>query len=323
MAVPHAVGAASLLWQKNLNKSADFIESLLKASSKTVVNDEEGYSFIDLEYADAIYDEFSKKYQETDNSIDVEKAFDNKGVVEDCSDEVEGSWYGTTHKETVDYSYNMFNAYYNDVPIVKLGATAPDDYCPFGQYPSHEMFHAKSKYAEHNYVRVCEYIMNLATHCRIYGHQSALSANCKPDSVNDPDYNTVKSWLGPTEITVMLNNQFSYNDYNAALIMFGVAIHVMGDTYAHQALEVAGDGSLEKPNVNDVDSNSRLYYAKQSIMNLWTNFYNNIKTNGTDYEGNGNKFKLKKLYSYSISSTNGKSQSWSAFNDLKRISCRD
>ena len=83
------------------------------------------------------------------------------------------------------------------------------------------------------------------------------------------------------------------------------------------------NGVLTEPDNRYVNSASRLYYAKQSVMNLWTNYYNNIKTNGTDFEGNGNKFRLVKLYSNSIASPNGKSSSWSGFTELKKISCKD
>ena len=319
-AVPHAVGIASLLWQKDFSKSADYIRKLLKASAKTLT-DENGkeYSLIDYEYACKIYDEYNEVYNEDDDVEEIINEFENEAEADDYSDEVEGRWSQQNHIDTVNNCYNEFNCYYGDAEIVKLGAVAPDVYCPFGIYPSHEMFHAKSKYGEHNYVRVCEYIMNLATHCKNYGHRSSLSADCRPDNVSDNDYNTVKGWLGESEITVMLNNQYVYNDYNASLIMLGVAMHVMGDTYAHQTREYR-NGILVKPATNDIDSNSRLHYAKESIMNLWTNYYNNIKTNGTDYEGNAKKFKISNLYQYSIASTNGKSKNWSAFTDLKKIS---
>ena len=317
MAVPHAVGAASLLWQMDKNKSADFIKGLIKASSKTIASNGKEYSYIDVKYAAEIYEDYSEKFVLYNNIID--KDYNNNDKVYDFSEEVKGSWSRDDHRTTVDYSYNTFNCYYEDVQIVKLGATAPDDYCPVSLYPSHEMFHAKGA---HNYVRVCEFIMNLARRCKNYGHQSAMTANCYPDDSNDPDYTTVRSWLNESCIRVMLNNQYEYNDRNASLIMFGVAIHVMGDAYAHKAYEYY-DGIIKKPEVNDIDSCNRLYFAKESIMNLWTNYYNDIKTNGTAFEANGNKFRLRKLYTNSIASTNGKSTTWSGFDDLINISCFD
>lgn len=62
MAVPHAVGAASLLWQKDTSKSADFIKGLIEASAKTVKDEGEEYSYIDVGYAEEIYDEYGKIY---------------------------------------------------------------------------------------------------------------------------------------------------------------------------------------------------------------------------------------------------------------------
>ena len=51
MAVPHVVGAASLLWQKDTSKSKDFIKNLLEESARNV-GDKESYGngLIDYEY---------------------------------------------------------------------------------------------------------------------------------------------------------------------------------------------------------------------------------------------------------------------------------
>lgn len=237
----------------------------------------------------------------------------------------------------VDNCYNLFNCNYQDAQIVKLGAVAPDVYCPYSVYSSHEMFHAISKHAEHNYVRVCEYIMNLATHCKKYGHQSAMTSNCKPDNVNDPDYNTVRGWLGQNEITVMLAGQYAFNDKNASLIMLGIAMHVMGDAYAHQSRMyengkyiapytiIYKDGYFYLHDQKDDTENipERYECAKESMLNLWTNYYNNIKTNGSDFEGKSSKFRMNKLSSYIIASRNGNNKNYYFFEEVIKISCND
>ena len=83
------------------------------------------------------------------------------------------------------------------------------------------------------------------------------------------------------------------------------------------------DGTLEKPLVNDEDSKKRLKYAKESCEFLWSNYYGNDKTTGADFDGNGKLFKLKKLYTYSLESRNGKSKDWFWFDFLKEYSCGD
>jgi len=152
-----------------------------------------------------------------------------------------------------------------------------------------------------------------------------VTGNCKPDNVKDPDYITVKSWLEEGDIKAMLGTQYTYDDRNASLVMLGIAMHVMSDAYAHQARVVQDDGTLKKPAVNDDvnDGTKRYYYAKEACLNLWSNYYNNVKTTGADFDGNGKKFKLKKLYTYSLESRNGKSKSWYLFDILKEYSCGD
>lgn len=328
--VPHAVGVASLLWQKDTTKSAEFIRNLMKTSAKHIENNGRDYLLIDYEYACKIYDDYNEQYSEKDYFVEFEDEFQNNSEVEDYSGEVEGRWSIEDHKETVDNCYERINSDFEDAAIVKIGVAAPDRFCSYAIHPSHQMFHAISNDRDHNYVRVCEYIMNMATYCKKYGHAATLSANCKPDNANDSDYNTVKSWLGPAEIDFMLKNSangvYAYNDKNAALVMLGIAMHVMGDTYSHQSREkINGKYEKLKKEKRDIKEKipQRYSCAKESMLNLWTNYYNNIKTNGTDFEVVGTKFRLNKLYTYSINSTNGKSKSWSSFKDLKRISCND
>ena len=323
MAVPHAVGAASLLWEMDKDKTADFIKGLLEASAKTVEDDGDEYSYIDVEYAKEIYDEYCEKYTASEDVEELNELYENDDEVEAYDEAVTGSWSKANHKAIVDYMYyDVFGCHYDDVQIVKLGAVAPDVHIPYSVTKEMGMFHAKD---EHNYVRTCEYIMNMATHCKKYGHNSTMSSNCKPDNVKDPDYTTIKSWLEPGDIKAMLGTQYEYNDYNASLVMLGIAMHVMSDAYAHQSRVVQDDGTLKKPEVNDNvnDGTKRYYYAKEACLNLWSNYYNNVKTTGADFDGNGKKFKLKKLYTYSLESRNGKSKSWYLFDILKEYSCGD
>ena len=63
MAVPHVVGIASLLWQKDKSKSADFIRQLINESANCLGNENiYGNGLVDLEYALEIYNEFASAY---------------------------------------------------------------------------------------------------------------------------------------------------------------------------------------------------------------------------------------------------------------------
>lgn len=237
MAVPHAVGVASLLWQKDITKPAKFIRELMKASSKTIADEDgETFSYIDYTYAEKIYEDIYRTYKNRGNN-DVKQGRDykkNKGKVKSYEGEVEARWFKSDHVNTVEFAKkNAGNLTSTQVKIVKLGAKAPDVHCPASFFQSHHMLHAMGPF---NYVKVYEQIMNMSIRCKKYGHNSAMLMGY-PDG-NPGVYGeceTARSWLGAQEIKVMLEGKYPYNDRNASLIMMGVSMHVMGDTFAHKA----------------------------------------------------------------------------------------
>ena len=96
MAVPHAVGSASLLWQKDTGKPAAFIKGLLEASAKTVNDGDSEYSYIDLEYANEIYDAYYSDFILFNNTEKINEQYDNGSNVDDYS-EATGSWSKSNH----------------------------------------------------------------------------------------------------------------------------------------------------------------------------------------------------------------------------------
>lgn len=151
-AVPHVTAIASLLWQKNFTKSAEYIRNLLKARAKTVTGEDgKEYSLVDYEYACKIYDEYNEQYTEGADAEDIIEEFENTDEADDYSDEVEGRWSRSKHESTVTYASNSAGGLTStQIEIVKLGSRAPDDYCPSNVYPSHKMLHAMG---DHNYVK--------------------------------------------------------------------------------------------------------------------------------------------------------------------------
>ena len=333
-AVPHVTGIASLLWQKDFSKSADYIRNLLKASAKTVTaEDGKEYSLVDYEYACKIYDDYSEQYIENCDVEELTEEFENEVGVDDYSDEVEGRWSRTKHERTVTYaSQNAGGLSSTQIAIVKLGSRAPDDYCNASIYPSHNMLHALSN---HNYVKVYEQIMNMSLRCKKYGHKSAMNIGY-PDG--DPGVNneceTVRRWLGEPEIKVMLNGQYAYTDRNAALIMMGVAMHVVADTYAHKSWEVingkwcshgeypiAGNsGSYKTAYTNKVTGEkyynraddtscceSRWTCARKACAEILAVWNGNCPPSFEEYDiqGYSSMFRLEKLYYFSSISWNG------------------
>ncbi|MCI9412854.1 MAG: S8 family serine peptidase [Eubacterium sp.] len=327
IAVPHAVGAASLLWQKDLTKPAQFIRDLMKISSKTILdNNGDRYSYIDYTYAEEIYDDLYHNYKNKGNAAESNKKYKNKGKVKSYEGEVEARWSKTNHGNTVEYANDHAGGLTStQIEIVKLGAKAPDVHCPATVYPSHRMLHALGNF---NYVKVYEQIMNMSLRCRKYGHSSALSMGY-PDGYPG-DFNeceTVRSWLGVPEIKVMLNNQYVYNDKNAALIMMGVAMHVIGDTYAHKSYALhgttwvsygsypyKGEGKFGEPKedgtynrADDTDCcRERFICAKKACTEVLAVWNGNCPPSFCEYiQNHADIFRLERLYSFSKVSWNG------------------
>lgn len=94
IAVPHVTGVASLLWEKDLTKSNEFIRQLIDFSIKEI-SGEDNCGLLDADYAWTIYDDFEKKFDEDDLEIkgtlpqNVEKA-ENFEYVNDDENYVEG-----------------------------------------------------------------------------------------------------------------------------------------------------------------------------------------------------------------------------------------
>lgn len=63
MAVPHVVGVASRLWQKDLSKSNEFIRQLLEGSARPLGETSKyGHGLVDCKYAEDMYDDAEKQY---------------------------------------------------------------------------------------------------------------------------------------------------------------------------------------------------------------------------------------------------------------------
>ncbi|MBE5928558.1 MAG: hypothetical protein E7267_04190 [Lachnospiraceae bacterium] len=349
MAVPHAVGAASLLWQKDLKKPAGFIKGLLEASAKTIDSDGKEYSFIDVDYANEIYNDYYIQYKKTEysyNASDIDtinEKFDNCEEVEDYTDCVDASWSKDNHSKTVDYAYNNTGGCItaSQVEIVKLGAKAPDIKWPASSDEKRRMFHAKDSDAgkTYNYIKVYEHIMNMALKCKKTTHAKALKI-AYPDN-NAGEYNeckTVTNTLNKDAIDSILKGK-SINHTNEALVMLGIAMHLAADVYAHQSYVKKGDSKTFKipgkykkdhdqdgtPNNDDVDFvPARWKCAKETCKEIIWVWGCNLIPDGNEFNfyGYHDVLKLYKLYKFANESPNGGNKN-EYINELKYCSYDD
>lgn len=130
--------------------------------------------------------------------------------VETYDESVTASWSKKNHEAAVEYEYSIAGGLTStELKVLKLGSRAPDDYCAADKVPTHRMFHAKDNY---NYVKVYEYIMDMAIKCKKSGHSEALNIGYpNNDAGFYGECATVKSWMGKAEIEVMLTDKNKYN----------------------------------------------------------------------------------------------------------------
>lgn len=335
MAVPHAVGAASLLWQKDITKPAQFIRELMKASSKTITDDNgDKFSYIDYAYAEKIYDDLCKSYKKKGNAVKPDKKYKNNGKIKSFEGEVEARWSKANHEKTVEYASNHAGGLTaNQVNIVKVGVRAPDIYYGASDYEGLKMFHAMKQnnpdgsVCFFNYVKVYEDIMNMALKCKKDGIGAAQSL-AFPDGSSGvySECVTARNYLRKQELTVMLNQAgYEYSSKNGALVLMGISMHVVGDAYAHRAYIFNGNGGYIRPDTDNIASyEERFSCAKKScadVLGLWNgacppSFAEFIVS------GYNGVFGLEKLYTFAMQSWNG-IDFYSYEASLRKRSCKD
>ncbi len=225
MAVPHVVGIASILWQKDKTKSADFIRQLINESAN-YLGDESVYGngMVDLSYALEIYDEFAETYIAEIKGEDL-NLFENDNEIENFSDVeyVEGLWLKSDHENMVSsYSYYLNS---NQLYWVKYGAVYSDNCVYFTGMTANPWLHGYYGYSN-NYLKSYDYLML----CSIYATTlSTTNTNLKAD-------------------VDFVYRAFGVDD--GKYILLGMAIHNGADIFAHSAKDNY-DGKILTHTVSD------------------------------------------------------------------------
>lgn len=125
LAAPQVAAVASLIWEKDLSVSADFVRGLLDESANLYgETDEYGNGLVDAEYALLHYDEYKKNYKKNGKKADVRNLeLENNSTITTFEETgcVEGCWTGDDHEGMV--SINAPNRYF----IVRYGARFNDN----------------------------------------------------------------------------------------------------------------------------------------------------------------------------------------------------
>ncbi len=248
MASPHVAAVASVLWQRDLNCSSDFIRTLLDLSANKYGDDTEyGYGLVDLKYALEQYDELKSIYDNNNNSLNVSAIEDAKenGLLQENEEDViifddvtyvEGSWLSDDHKELAgEKSYVSGNTLStNGLTIVKLGAVVSDSEIPgFTAYPQFHGFMSKQvgKTYKSNYMASYIYLTNKAVGLYNNTEPTVPSYLSDNDKTGIDTYLTTSGFNGKTWTELLDGN--TVNTTNIALFVYGIALHSVTDLYAH------------------------------------------------------------------------------------------
>ena len=227
MAVPHVVGAASVIWEKDAERSADFVRGLLEVSANQSMDSiGDTYGILDLEYALEYYDEYAQSYTENEEEIPA-----NYSVLENETDVeyVDGMWAPAKHAEIVG-ELDSYLSNSNQVTLLKNAAKFSDQSLKT-LYVFHGIF---------NYVAALEYIygyaywlkegktLDQAKELMKNSYYVSNSSNKKSD-LDSGIEKCYKATIEGQENVTNVNNRNS-------LKVLGLAVHLSGDIYAHRTI---------------------------------------------------------------------------------------
>lgn len=265
LAAPQVAAAASLIMEKNLNASPEFVRGLLNETANLYgESDAYGSGLLDAEYALAQYDNYSKNYTKinTQNGVEVKV---NKRKVETFEDTgcVAGSWTEGAHKKMVEEEYYCVRAgvrfpdlkekqptidYEGKSWNLNVGSNTSDDKYLFYGHKFNPCWHG---YYTTNYVKAVLYATYIAEAVYKYNTiartESSFEYEYAQRMQQSVEHLYDKSQEGWNYILYDLkkNNskakkQSNSNGFKRAVI-WGMAIHSATDVYAHSTRTRSGD----------------------------------------------------------------------------------
>lgn len=298
MAVPHVTAMASILLQKDMSATNDFIKALMCASAKSLGVEGTGSGVIDIGYALENYDEFKRLYS-AEKVVEFEQNTEELETFDD-SNFVEGRWSKEDHRTIVQYGYDEGTFALDDWELnrIKYGAYNIDIIFPshYGQEDDSSFLHGYK-----NYVANYRYLTYASKFIEKNGVAALMKDTYKVAGARESD------------IKDRINNfpwpEYADSKHEKALIVFGLALHTAADAYAHKAYGLI-NGTYQ--NIDHVQSN---YSIHADNITYFSDRYEGSKIMtkkafnryfGTDGYGTYNQFvhnhynqyKLHKLYSY-------------------------
>lgn len=266
VAVPHVSGVASLLWERDLTKSSEFIRQLISHSAKEIEGVDE-CGLLDAKYALDCYDAFAEGYDETAEALKAELPENaaQPETFEEVSDDeayVEGRWEGDDHKAAVGETVPGLTT--AAIKLIKRGAIYPDnkDYVLHNSTPNPE-WHGNwrrdmDENQETNYAAVWEMETTIAleggdipsymTQSDFWGINNVTYTKIKKDMVN----------LRKQCALLLKENTKKNRKY----FLFGCALHGAQDIFAHSTTRASGIW-IEHENDYSINADNTEYYPRR------------------------------------------------------------
>ena len=238
---------ASVLWEKDKTKSADFIKDIIIESSNNNLGTLENGGLVDLEYALKIYDSFSENY----NGFIRDKGeySNNSPIVTYTDEQVKARWAKNIHTGVIDSSSADFSDTAKNV--IKQGLLFPDTR-RFDKVNGHW----RNLNGNDNYMADYLYLIRLARETYLNGMSSAKKYTKYPaknlSALSKMEYNEGydrKSRID--EYFYFITKKDKWNealcckDYKSLSVtdrnhrqgqfIFGMAIHTAMDAFAHRS----------------------------------------------------------------------------------------
>lgn len=311
ISVPHVVGVASLLWEKDTSKSNEFIRQLINYSAKNIENTDD-CGLLDANYALCIYDVFADNFDNkmsTINDLVIPENNQDPTKFESINEDenyVEGLWKGEDHEQPISDVYEGLNISTDDVTVIKLGAVYPDIADELKEATPHPQWHGY-------YIDNCNYIGCYQLVQRIgkgAGNIDSYTDNNPIPGLSQDDYLKIRDCFGKNSETFcgesyasIINSVSIVEKYDMSTeagrkqaaryrrcFIYGLSMHIMADTFAHSAYTVNGEkinhkgGSGKVGKADDTDYlKLRFECTKRGVGKATQNLQNNTAYGYLDF----------------------------------------
>lgn len=230
LAAPQVAAVASLIWEKDLSVSSDFVRDLLKESANAYGEQKAyGNGLVDAEYALKNYETFKRQYKEKAEKAELEENEEAVLSFEETNC-VKGSWETKEHGKMVPSTNKNVQkgARFPDTKLDRYTINKAANYYVFAGLKNNPWWHGFLRYSKTplNYVATYIYETRLANQMTAGGTAqipNGLSSTFATDIRNDIS-------------RIQWNKEFEGETVTAGkkrAFLWGMAIHNMTDAYSH------------------------------------------------------------------------------------------